>query len=68
MAKDEKEKTAYEGQDVTTMDLDRARVVKGTAYGPGKGIRVPKSVAASLKAEDSQSDKAATKQGKGKQK
>lgn len=68
MAKDteaEKVKTAYEGQQTATVDLDSARIIRGTAYGPGKGIKVPKSVADAIKAEDSQPTK---KQGKGKQK
>lgn len=64
---DKKEKTAYEGQDVVTMDIETARDFGGTAYGPGKGIRVPKDIAEKIKAEDHQAAKGTT-QGTGKRK
>lgn len=70
MAKDKDEtpkaKSAYEGQDVATISLDRARIVRGTAYGPGENIRVPKAVADALTKEDTQAAKG-QKQGRGKQ-
>lgn len=64
---EKKERTAYEGVETAMVSLDRARVVRGTAYGPGTDIRVPKFVADAMKAEDAKAAKG-TKQGKGKQK
>lgn len=69
MAKDTeaKEKAAYEGQQVTTISLPRARTVRGVAYGPGENIRVPKAVADALTAEEKHAAKG-ERQGKGRAK
>lgn len=53
-----KEKTAYESVATATVDLPRARIVRGTAYGPGIGVKVPKAVAEAIAAENTQAAKA----------